>query len=175
MVTCYDYTFAHLLSKSLIDGSLVGDSAAMVMHGYPSTLSATTELMRLHTEAVSRGAMGKFVIADMPFLSFRKGMTFALDSASALMVAGAPAVKLEGAARVFVDDRRLALDMGAVGAAGLGLESIHAELGEVIGGTKPAAKTKSRRWFGISGPRRWMACLHLGGLATTRTRARLLA
>jgi 3-methyl-2-oxobutanoate hydroxymethyltransferase len=38
MVTCYDYTFARLLSKSPIDGILVGDSAAMVMHGYPSTL-----------------------------------------------------------------------------------------------------------------------------------------
>ena len=39
MVTCYDYTFARLLSKSPIDGILVGDSAAMVMHGHPSTLS----------------------------------------------------------------------------------------------------------------------------------------
>ena len=32
MVTCYDYTFARLRSKSPIDGILVGDSAAMVMH-----------------------------------------------------------------------------------------------------------------------------------------------
>src|SRR4051794_23913396 len=56
MVTCYDYTFARLLSKGPIDGILVGDSAAMVMQGHPSTLSASTELMRLHTEAVVRGA-----------------------------------------------------------------------------------------------------------------------
>src|SRR6266702_948207 len=54
MVTCYDYTFGRLLSKSPIDGILVGDSAAMVMQGHPSTLSASTELMRLHTEAVVR-------------------------------------------------------------------------------------------------------------------------
>jgi 3-methyl-2-oxobutanoate hydroxymethyltransferase len=96
MVTCYDYTFARLLSKSAIDGILVGDSAAMVMHGHPSTLSASTELMRLHTEAVARGAPGKFIVADMPFLSCRKGLAAALDSASILMVAGAHAVKLEG-------------------------------------------------------------------------------
>ena len=96
MVTCYDYTFARLLSKSPIDGILVGDSAAMVMQGHPSTLSASTELMRLHTEAVVRGSAGKFIVADMPFLSFRKGLTAALDAASILMVAGAHAVKLEG-------------------------------------------------------------------------------
>ena len=41
------------------------------------------------------------------------------------------------AARVVVDDRRLALEMGAVGGAGLGADAIYAELGEVIAGTKP--------------------------------------
>jgi ornithine cyclodeaminase len=39
-------------------------------------------------------------------------------------------------ARVIVDDRKLAVEMGAVGGAGLGMESIHAELGEVIAGTR---------------------------------------
>ena len=72
MVTCYDYTFARMVAKSPIDAILVGDSTAMVMHGHPSTLSATVEMMRLHTEAVVRGAPGKFVVADMPFLSFRR-------------------------------------------------------------------------------------------------------
>ncbi len=96
MVTCYDYTFARLLSKSLIDGILVGDSAGMVMHGHPSTLSVSVELMRLHTAAVVRGAPDAFVVADMPFLSFRKGVSAALDTAHVLMSAGAHAVKLEG-------------------------------------------------------------------------------
>jgi 3-methyl-2-oxobutanoate hydroxymethyltransferase len=96
MVTCYDYTFARLLSKTAIDGILVGDSAGMVMHGHDSTLSMTVELMRLHTEAVVRGAPDKFIIADMPFLSFRKGLSAALDSAQILMSTGAHAVKLEG-------------------------------------------------------------------------------
>src|SRR5262249_62055893 len=96
MVTCYDYTFARLLSKSPIDAILVGDSAAMVMHGHPSTIPASIDVMRIHTEAVARGAAGKFIIADMPFLSYRKGATAALDIAGSLMIAGAHAVKLEG-------------------------------------------------------------------------------
>jgi 3-methyl-2-oxobutanoate hydroxymethyltransferase len=96
MVTCYDYTFARLLSQTSIDGILVGDSAAMVMYGHTSTLSASIELMRLHTEAVARGAADKLVVADMPFLSYRKGLAAALDAAQVLMIAGAHAVKLEG-------------------------------------------------------------------------------
>src|SRR5207249_133477 len=89
MITCYDYTFARLLSKTAIDGILVGDSAAMVMHGHPSTLSATVDLMGLHVDAVARGAGEKFIVADMPFLSFRKGLPAALDAAQVLMGAGA--------------------------------------------------------------------------------------
>ncbi len=96
MVTCYDYTFARLLAATAIDGILVGDSAAMVVHGHPSTLSATVAMMRLHTEAVARGAGGKLVVADMPFLSFRKGVGEALEAARELVAAGAHAVKLEG-------------------------------------------------------------------------------
>ena len=96
MVTCYDYTFARMLARSPIDGILVGDSAVMVMHGHNSTLAAGIDLMRLHTAAVARGAAGKFIVADMPFLSFRKGLAAALDTASILMTAGAHAVKLEG-------------------------------------------------------------------------------
>jgi 3-methyl-2-oxobutanoate hydroxymethyltransferase len=96
MVTCYDYAFARLLSASAVDGILVGDSVAMVMYGHPSTAAATLDMMRLHTEAVVRGAAGKFIVADMPFLSFRKGVAAALDAARILMNAGANAVKLEG-------------------------------------------------------------------------------
>jgi 3-methyl-2-oxobutanoate hydroxymethyltransferase len=96
MVTCYDYTFARLLSNSAIDAILVGDSAGMVVHGHRSTLSMTVDLMGLHTEAVARGAPEKFIVSDLPFLSFRKGLSAAMDSVQALVSAGAHAVKLEG-------------------------------------------------------------------------------
>src|SRR3974377_1328620 len=104
MVTCYDYTFARLLRASAVDAILVGDSAAMVVHGHASTLSATVDLMRIQPEAGAgvvppvppTAPAGKFIVADMPFLSFRKGVAAALDAAQALMTAGADAVKMEG-------------------------------------------------------------------------------
>jgi 3-methyl-2-oxobutanoate hydroxymethyltransferase len=96
IATCYDYTFARLLAKSPIDGILVGDSAAMVMHGHETTLTATVEMMRMHVAAVARGAGDKLVVADLPFLSYRKGLPAAMEAAHVLMAAGANAVKLEG-------------------------------------------------------------------------------
>jgi 3-methyl-2-oxobutanoate hydroxymethyltransferase len=127
LVTCYDYTFASLLSKTPVDALLVGDSAAMVMHGHQSTLSMTVDLTRVHTEAVVRGAGGKFVIADMPFLSFRKGPTAALDCAQALMCAGAGAVKLEGIdGHADVVQRLVQSGVPVMGHLGMQPQSVHA-------------------------------------------------
>ena len=98
MVTCYDYWSARVLNGTEIDTLLVGDSLAMVMHGFDSTVHATVELMSLHVKAVRRGAPGKFVVGDMPFLSVRKGTAFAMDSVQELMQAGSNAVKIEGEA-----------------------------------------------------------------------------
>jgi 3-methyl-2-oxobutanoate hydroxymethyltransferase len=96
MVTCYDASLARVLEASHVDCLLVGDSAAMVVHGHTDTLGATVELMALHTAAVRRGAPTRFLVADLPFLSFRKGVAAALDAVAAMMRAGAQAVKLEG-------------------------------------------------------------------------------
>jgi len=96
MVTCYDYWSATLLDQTDVDCLLVGDSLAMVMHGYPSTVHADIDLMALHTRAVVRGAPHKFVVTDMPFLSVRKGLGAAMDGVQALVQAGADAVKIEG-------------------------------------------------------------------------------
>jgi len=96
MVTAYDFWTASILSNSDIDCLLVGDSLAMVMHGYDSTIPADIELMSLHTRAVRRGAKDKFIISDMPFLSHRKGLSFAMESVEKLIKAGANAVKIEG-------------------------------------------------------------------------------
>jgi len=97
MVTCYDAATAKILSESDVDALLVGDSCAMVVHGYPSTLHATLEMMAAHTSASRRGAPEKLIVADMPFLSFRKGLDAAMDAVAALTRAGADAVKLERA------------------------------------------------------------------------------
>lgn len=96
IVTAYDAWSARLVARSNVDAILVGDSLAMVVHGHPTTLAATVGLMALHTRAVARAAGGKFVIADMPFLSFRKGVRAAVKAVGALVRSGAQAVKLEG-------------------------------------------------------------------------------
>src|SRR3990167_1320510 len=98
MVTCYDYTSARLLTETPIDCLLVGDSVAMTMHGFKDTLSATLEMMCSHTAAVSRGAQNKFIVSDLPFLSYRKSLSKNVSAAQMLMQAGAHAVKLECAA-----------------------------------------------------------------------------
>jgi ketopantoate hydroxymethyltransferase len=48
-----------------------------------------------HTEAVFRGAAGRVIVADVPFLFFREGLAAALDPGTAPHVAGAHAGRLE--------------------------------------------------------------------------------
>lgn len=97
MVTCYDAWSARLIAGTEIDCVLVGDSLAMVVYGHDTTLPVDTDTMAAHTAAVRRGAPGKFIIGDMPFLSYRAGLEKAVENAGKLMRAGAQAVKLEGA------------------------------------------------------------------------------
>jgi 3-methyl-2-oxobutanoate hydroxymethyltransferase len=127
MVTCYDYSFARLLSTTPIDAFLVGDSVAMVVHGHSSTLAASIGMMRLHTQAVASGAGQKFVVVDMPFLSFRKGIPAALDAARMLMRAGAQALKLEGVdGHEDVIQRLIQSGIPVMGHLGLQPQSVHA-------------------------------------------------
>ncbi len=96
MVTSYDAWSARLIAASPIDAVLVGDSVAMVMHGQPSTVHATIEMMASHTAAVARGVGNKFLVADLPFPLHRMGRETAMRAVDAVMKAGAHAVKLEG-------------------------------------------------------------------------------
>ncbi len=98
MVTCYDFWSARILNETTVDTLLVGDSLAMVMHGYDSTVHATVDMMATHVAAVRRGAPDKFVVGDMPFLAVRKGLGAAMDAVGELMQAGSNCVKIEGAA-----------------------------------------------------------------------------
>ena len=97
MVTCYDYYTARILNQTDIDSILVGDSLAMVMHGYPSTIPANMDLMELHCQAVVKGAPNKFIIGDMPFLSYRKDFASNMKNIERLVKTGVAAIKLEGA------------------------------------------------------------------------------
>ena len=96
MLTCYDYTSARIVEDSDVDVILVGDSAAMVMHGHGTTIPADIEMMCWHIESVFRGTRDKFIVGDMPFLSFRQSLTDNIRAVASVMQAGAHAVKLEG-------------------------------------------------------------------------------
>ena len=97
MLTCYDYPSACTIAESNIDCVLVGDSVAMAVHGYDSTIMATMEMMILHTAAVARGLNQQFLISDLPFLCHRVSHTDTIQNVKKLLQAGAHAVKIEGA------------------------------------------------------------------------------
>ena len=97
MVTAYDYPSALAAEKAEIDTILVGDSLAMVVLGYDSTVPVTMEEMLHHCRAVRRGADFAFLIGDMPFLSYQADPAEAIRNAGRfLKEAGMDAVKLEG-------------------------------------------------------------------------------
>jgi len=97
-LTCYDATFAHVMSQSGVETILIGDSLGMVVQGQSSTLPVSVADMAYHTAAVARGNSGNaLIIADMPFMSYAR-LEDALNNARSLMQAGAHVVKLEGGA-----------------------------------------------------------------------------
>ena len=126
MVTCYDFWSAKILSKTDIDAVLVGDSAAMVMHGFETTVNATIEMMEMHISAVSRGLKNKFLVGDMPFLAHRKGIRETMNSVDKLIKAGAQAVKIEGAnGQIKIINHVVDSGIPVMGHLGLTPQSIH--------------------------------------------------
>lgn len=95
-LTAYTTPVARLVDPHC-DIALVGDSVGMVLHGLPSTLGVTMEMMILHGRAVVRGLSRAMPVIDMPFGSYEEGPQQAFRNAARLMAeTGAPAVKLEG-------------------------------------------------------------------------------
>lgn len=139
MLTCYDSTFAQILADTSLDMILVGDSVAQVLHGHSTTLNATTHMIALHTQAVVRAAPQKFIIADMPFLSTRKGLENTMNQIEILMQAGAQAVKIENADGHLELIRHIVNSgVPVMGHLGLTPQSIHQ-----LGGPKVQGKSES--------------------------------
>jgi len=96
MLTSYDAPTADILYDCGVDIQLVGDSVAMVLLGYSSTLPVTMEEMLHHAKAVRRGAPKAFVIGDMPYEAVRSGSIKAVREAKRFVrEAGCDAVKIE--------------------------------------------------------------------------------
>ncbi|MFC1868329.1 3-methyl-2-oxobutanoate hydroxymethyltransferase [Thermodesulfobacteriota bacterium] len=97
MMTAYDYPTASLVEQAGIDTILVGDSLAMVMLGYDSTVPVTMDEMIHHCKAVSRGAKNSFIIGDMPFMSYHVNSGQAVENAGRFIKeAACDGVKIEG-------------------------------------------------------------------------------
>ncbi|MBU2958204.1 3-methyl-2-oxobutanoate hydroxymethyltransferase [Paracoccus sp. 1_MG-2023] len=118
-LTAYSAPMARMVDAHA-DVILVGDSLGMVVHGLPSTVGVTMEMMILHGQAVMRGSARAMVVVDMPFGSYEEGPEQAFRNATRiLMETGCGAVKLEGGARMaptirFLTERGVPV-MGHVG------------------------------------------------------------
>lgn len=95
-LTAYTTPMAKLVDAHC-DVVLVGDSVGMVLHGLPSTLGVTMDMMVMHGAAVSRGNSKALMVVDMPFGSYEESPQQAFANAARLMrETGCGAVKLEG-------------------------------------------------------------------------------
>ena len=100
-LTAYDFPMASFCEKAGMDMILVGDSAAMVVHGLPGTVPISMDQMIQHAQAVRRGAPNTFVIGDMPFLSYQVSRESAIENAGRFFKeASVDGIKLEGGRRV---------------------------------------------------------------------------
>lgn len=94
-LTAYDAPMAEMLDPHC-DILLVGDSVGMVVHGLPSTVGVTMDMMVLHGQAVMRGSRQAMVVVDMPFGSYETNADQAFLNAARLMKeTGCQAVKIE--------------------------------------------------------------------------------
>lgn len=99
-LTAYTTPIARLVEPHC-DIVLVGDSVGMVLHGLPSTLGVTLDMMIMHGQAVRRGLEQALMVVDMPFGSYEESPEQAFRNAARVMAeTGCAAVKLEGGERM---------------------------------------------------------------------------
>ncbi|MCQ2957806.1 MAG: 3-methyl-2-oxobutanoate hydroxymethyltransferase [Candidatus Gastranaerophilales bacterium] len=102
-ITSYDYSTARIVDEAGIDFILVGDSAAMVMLGYPTTHAINMTEMKIFTSAVARGVKNALIVGDLPFGSYQASIEEGVKNACELIKCGANAVKIEGGSDYIVE------------------------------------------------------------------------
>lgn len=139
-LTAYTTPVARIADKEC-DLLLVGDSVGMVLHGLPSTLGVTLDMMILHGQAVMRGSSRALVVVDLPFGSYEAGPEVAFAAAARVLAeTGAAAVKLEGGAHM-ADTIRFLTRRGipVVGHVGLTPQAVNSFGGYKVQGRGAAA------------------------------------
>jgi 3-methyl-2-oxobutanoate hydroxymethyltransferase len=127
-LTAYDYPTARILDDANVDILLVGDSLAMVVLGYDSTLPVTVDEMLHHVKAVRRGTHHALVVADMPYGSYHASIDDSIRCALRFIKeGGAEAVKVEGGERrIELISRLVEAEIPVMGHVGLTPQSVNA-------------------------------------------------
>lgn len=128
MITAYDATTALVFEQAGVPVLLVGDSAAMVMLGYDSTLPITLDEMIMFATSVARATTQAMIVVDLPFGTYQLSAQQALTSATRVIKqSGAQAVKLEGGEAVLSQvEAVVASGIPVMGHLGLTPQSVHA-------------------------------------------------
>lgn len=127
MITAYDAITARIFDEAGIPALLVGDSAAMVVYGYDSTVPVTVDELIPLVRAVVRGSERAIVVGDLPFGSYQASVAQALETAAAFMKdGGAQAIKLEGGSPVLPQVEAMAsAGIPVIGHIGLTPQSVN--------------------------------------------------
>jgi 3-methyl-2-oxobutanoate hydroxymethyltransferase len=138
MVTAYDHPSAEVAEAAGVDVVLVGDTAAMVVLGYESTVPVTMDEMLILARAVRRGLRTPLMIGDLPFGSYEASNELAVANAQRFMKeAGCDAVKLERGGQS-VDRARAIIRAGIPVMGHVGLTP---QTASALGGFKAQGKT----------------------------------
>jgi len=140
-LTAYDYPTARLVDEAGIDLLLVGDSLAMTVLGYDTTLPVTLDEMLHHARAVARAARRCLLVADMPYGTYHVSLEQATENALRFIKeAGMAAVKIEGGIEQAPLVKKLTrAEVPVVGHIGLTPQSLHRMGGYRVQGKTPEA------------------------------------
>jgi 3-methyl-2-oxobutanoate hydroxymethyltransferase len=142
MVTAYDFPSGQIVDAAGVDVVLVGDSAAEVVLGYPSTVAVSIEEMLMLTAATRRGVRSALLIADLPFGSYEESDELAIRTAQRFVKeAGADGVKLEGGGEAQLS--RIRAIVGA-GVSVVGHVGLTPQTAVALGGRRAQGRTAQR-------------------------------